>query len=267
MRVSLTFGFALVTLVGCGGGDGDSADGRNALTTLGLDEPQAARYTTDKLLFDNFAYYAVAQSFKALDEDARADVIRGAASWARTYLDSDAFAEQYAKQRAEAEPKPPEYTESVEEELERTLEKQRSEFEETRKAWASLPEEMREQMKQSLEATMKMMNEPQMLEIQKQSIEQRRISEQQSYDESHARWEQDYPEEVQGLIALRLREFLDTTKDMDFDADLEERNGKLVFEDEALEAKPAEWKVYFRAGEEAVTAAREAAADWLDDID
>ena len=82
-----------------------------------------------------------------------------------------------------------------------------------------------------------------------------------------ADWERDYPEDVDDLVALRLREFLATTADMDFDADLEERNGKLVFEDAALEAKPAEWKVYFRAGEEAVTAAREAAADWLDEVD
>jgi hypothetical protein len=93
------------------------------------------------------------------------------------------------------------------------------------------------------------------------------VSEQAAFEESHARWEKNYPEDARGLIELRLREFLETTKDMDFDADLEERNDKQVFEDPELEAKPPEWKVYFRAGEAAVTAAREAAADWLDDID
>ena len=264
--VSLLSAFTLVALSGCGGSD-DGAGAQGALQRLGLAEPDAERYTTDKLLFDNFAYYAVSQSFKAMDDDARADVIKGAASWARTYLESDTFAEQYAQKRTEAEPQPPEYTESVDDELERTLEKQRADYEESRKGIAALPEDMRKGLVESLDATLKMMNEPQMLDAQRQGIEQRRVSEQASYEESHARWEKEYPEEVKGLIELRLKDFLDTTKDMDFDADLEERNGKQVFEDPDLEAKPPEWKVYFRAGEEAVTAARGAATEWLDDID
>ena len=264
--VPAALSFMLTILSGCGGGE-EKANGGDVLERLGLAEPDAQRYTTDKLVFDSFPYWAVAQSFKALDDDARADVVSGAASWARAYLESGLFAEQYAKQRAEAEPKPPVYTESVEEELERMLEKQRADFEETRKAFATLPEETRKGMEESLEATMKMMDDPQMAEIQKQGIEQRRVSEQTAFEESHARWEKNYPEDARGLIELRLREFLDTTKDMDFDADLEERNGKQAFEDPELEAKPAEWKVYFRAGEAAVTAAREAAAEWLDDID
>jgi hypothetical protein len=194
-------------------------------------------------------------------------VVKGAASWARTYLESDTFAEQYATMRAEAEPKPPEYTESVDDEFEAMLEKQRADYEEMRKNLAAMPEETRKGIEESIEATMKQMNEPQMLELQKQGIEQRRVSEQASYEEAHTRWEKEYPEEVNGLIELRLREFLDTTEDIDFDADLEERNGKQVFEDPELEAKPGDWKVYFRAGEEAVAAAREAATDWLADID
>jgi hypothetical protein len=262
---ALVVATTLTTLSGCGGGD--QAAGESALTRLGLDEPDAQRYTTEKLLFGNFAYYAVSQSFKALDDDARAEVIEGAASWARTYLESDAFAEQYVKMRDEAEPTPPEFTGSIEDELERTLDKQRVDYEESRKGLASLPRETRDALEESMEATMKLMNEPQMIEMQKQGIAQDRAYRQASYEEAHARWEKDYPEDVSGLIELRLREFLDTTKDMDFDADLVERNGRQVFEDPELEAKPSEWKVYFRAGEEAVTAARDAATEWLEDVD
>src|SRR5262245_57431365 len=114
---------------------------------------------------------------------------------------------------------------------------------------------------------MKMMNEPQMREIQRQGIEQRRAEEKASYESALTQWEKNYPEDVHALIGLRLRDFLGTTEGMDFDADLTERDGRQVFEDPELEAKPAEWKVYFRAGEGAVTAAREAATEWLDDID
>jgi hypothetical protein len=265
--IRIGFGAAVLTAVfGCGGGD-RAADGKSALEQLQLSEADAERFTADKLVRNDFAYYAVSRAFKALDGDARASVVKGAASWAKVYLGSDAFAASYAKMRADAKPTLTEYTESVDEELERTLEKQRAEFEESRKSFASLPEDTRKSLEESFEATMKMMDEPQMRDIQRQGIEQRRVQEKESYETALVDWEKNYPEDVKELITLRLRDFLVTTEGMDFDAELEERDGRQFFEDPDLEAKSGEWKVYFRAGEEAVTAAREAATEWLDDID
>jgi hypothetical protein len=56
------------------------------------------------------------------------------------------------------------------------------------------------------------------------------------------------------------------TKDVAYDAQLVEKNGKKVFADAALEARPAEWKLAFRAGKPATEAARTFAQKWLSDL-
>ncbi|MFZ5441247.1 MAG: hypothetical protein ACOZQL_14660 [Myxococcota bacterium] len=70
---------------------------------------------------------------------------------------------------------------------------------------------------------------------------------------------------------LQLRErlswFLDETKRIDFQAKLVEDNGRKYFVDPKLEAKPNWWKLCFRAGPEATSAAREVATAWLAELD
>ena len=68
------------------------------------------------------------------------------------------------------------------------------------------------------------------------------------------------------LLALRLRHFLEVTSDLNYDAQLVDRNGKKVFADAALEAKPSQWKLAFRAGKPATDAARAFAQRWLSDL-
>ena len=75
-----------------------------------------------------------------------------------------------------------------------------------------------------------------------------------------------YPADPRALVANRLRKFLDLSKDIDFTAQLVERDGKKRFADAALEARPAEWKMLFRAGKPAVDAARAFAQKWLADL-
>lgn len=76
--------------------------------------------------------------------------------------------------------------------------------------------------------------------------------------------EAELPPDVNVLVARRLREFLALTEDMDFDARTRRNDaGRLVFRDEELEAKPATWKLCFRAGEDTIEAAREFAEGWL----
>jgi hypothetical protein len=53
------------------------------------------------------------------------------------------------------------------------------------------------------------------------------------------------------------------SKDVDFDAKLVPADSKMRFADPRYEEKPPEWKLYYRAGREAVAAAREVAQAWL----
>ena len=79
-------------------------------------------------------------------------------------------------------------------------------------------------------------------------------------------FEKTYPADPRALVAMRLRHFLDVTKDVDFTAQLVDKDKKKVFADAALEAKPAEWKMAFRAGKPATDAARTFAQKWLNDL-
>ena len=75
-----------------------------------------------------------------------------------------------------------------------------------------------------------------------------------------------YPEDPRALVAMRLKRFLEITKDVDYSATLEDRDKKKVFADPTLEAKPGEWKMAFRAGKPATDAARTFAQKWLSDL-
>jgi hypothetical protein len=67
-------------------------------------------------------------------------------------------------------------------------------------------------------------------------------------------------------LVERLTYFLAETKGLPFDAKLVEVNGRKLFADKALEAKPMWWKFCFRAGPEATKAARDFAMTWLEEL-
>jgi hypothetical protein len=79
-------------------------------------------------------------------------------------------------------------------------------------------------------------------------------------------FEKRYPADPRALIAMRLRHFLDVTSDVNYAARLVVKDKKNVFADAALEAKPAAWKIAFRAGKPATDAARAFAQKWLADL-
>jgi hypothetical protein len=86
------------------------------------------------------------------------------------------------------------------------------------------------------------------------------------YDASVARWKQDYPDDPKPVIVRRLREFLKVSADVDFNAKLRTSDGRSFFENPAYEAKASQWKMCFRAGKEATTAARAAVQAWLTEL-
>ena len=76
-----------------------------------------------------------------------------------------------------------------------------------------------------------------------------------------------WPPDHRTLVANRLRRFLEVSKDVAYDARLIDRDGARVFADPALEARPKEWKMCFRAGKAATDTARNFAQQWLRDLE
>ena len=76
-----------------------------------------------------------------------------------------------------------------------------------------------------------------------------------------------YPADPRALVAIALRQFLDLSKDIDFTAQLVERDKKMRFADAALEASPPSGKCCFGPEKPATDAARAFAQKWLADLE
>ncbi len=87
-----------------------------------------------------------------------------------------------------------------------------------------------------------------------------------AYKEDLRRWEKEYPASFNELLKRKLKEFLQLTSGIDYNAKLERRDGKMVFSDPALEAKDSFWKSCFRSGKPTIDAARSFAQKWLSEL-
>ena len=87
-----------------------------------------------------------------------------------------------------------------------------------------------------------------------------------AYKEDLKRWETEYPANFNELLKQKLKEFVQLTSDIDYNAKLTQRRDKMVFADPALEAKDPFWKACFRSGKTTVDAARTYAQQWLSEL-
>jgi hypothetical protein len=98
------------------------------------------------------------------------------------------------------------------------------------------------------------------------ALKQQRADQVRQRDEAMKEFAKTFPADHRTLVAMRLRRFLDVTSDVAYDAQLVDRDKKRVFANDALEGKPSEWKMAFRAGKPATDAARAFAQKWLSDL-
>jgi len=88
-----------------------------------------------------------------------------------------------------------------------------------------------------------------------------------TYNDAMKNFETQFPSDPMPLIKQRLQQILDITADVDYDAQLRDgNNGLKYFVNPAYQAKPAEWKLAFRAGKPATDAVRAAAQQWLREL-
>lgn len=91
-------------------------------------------------------------------------------------------------------------------------------------------------------------------------------SSKEAYQHQLAEFERKYPANHLLYVKMRLQEFMNETKDIDFGAELVSRNGKKYFVNKAYESKGSRWKMAFRAGKEVIEPAREAVQKWMEEI-
>ncbi len=81
-----------------------------------------------------------------------------------------------------------------------------------------------------------------------------------------AEWEAKFPSNHMLYVKARLQQFLDESADIDFNAQLFEKNGKKFFVNKTHESKGSRWKMGFRAGKEVIEPARIFVQQWIAEI-
>ncbi len=256
---------ALTVALLCGWGLSIGAQG--ALAALGVKEAEARIEALSALDHGFVNVYVAAGAVKAAPPATRAAMVKAAIGWARTYTESAAFKADYQQRRAASAPTAPTFDKTVDEELAAERAKRQKEAEESRKSLAAMPPDMRAQMEPVLKMmeaqNAKMDNDPQQQAMARQGLQEERANKMKAYQESVREHDLRFPADPRVLIARRLQEFLDRSKDVDFNASLVTADGVRRFADPRYEAKPFEWKLCYRTGRETVAAAREAAQAWL----
>jgi hypothetical protein len=207
-----------------------------------------------------------AQAFKLMPPAARAQAATAGVAWLKAYVASPDFMRQYLHVRDSHKPQPDTYERTPDQEIQKADEDQKQQFEESKQAIASLPPEQRKAMEESLKNATDMvakMNTPENRRMRLDAIKAERAERAKEYDAAVAKWRQDYPDDPKSVVVRRLREFLQLSADVDFNATLKTQDGRSVFENPAYQAKSSQWKLCFRAGREATTAARAAVHAWL----
>lgn len=241
----------------------------DVLSQLGI-PPQAAKEAVGAIITSGiFNPGLPAAAFKLLPPAARADAAAAGVAWVKAYAASPEFRQQYARIRDTRKPEAPQFEGTPEDELKKAADEQKQQAEESKKAIASLPPEQRKALEEALKTSAAMlaqMDTPEMRKLRLDGIKAIRAERQTQYEQELANWQRTYPENPAPAIAKRLREFLAASDNVDFDAQLKSQNGRMVFVNPAYEAKPAQWKLCFRAGREATTAARAAVQAWLKEL-
>jgi len=233
---------------------------------LRLSEPDARESFLGSVIGGYPQWGVAAAAFVALPAAARVAVVQGGFAWAKSYVKSPGFRTGYETARQRAKPEPPNPEGTVDDELKRQVAKQLADLEESRNALATLPPEQRKDLEAMLKQMEAQLKDPQTLAMMRSGIEGDRAGAQETYQSNVKEWEERYPANPEILVGRRLQAFLTECGDVDFSAKLQPREGKMRFVDPQYEMKPANWKTCYRAGPEAIGAARAAATAWLKEL-
>ena len=239
------------------------------LANLGISEGRAKEAVFDSFISDAVSLAGKPAAFIAMPPGARVTLVNFVLHLARTFVDSDDFKRRYADHREANGPDPlPE-----EQTADAVLAKQRAGFEsqvaEMRKMFDQITPEQRATLEQGWNEMRDQFTAMEQGDRRKQIdglLTEQRADQVRQRDEAMKEFDKAFPPDHRSLVAMRLRHFLEATKDVAYDAQLVDKDKKKVFADEAFEAKPTEWKLAFRAGKPATDAARAFAQSWLADL-
>jgi hypothetical protein len=205
--------------------------------------------------------------FKTATPEVRATLVRGVITAARAYTGTADFATRYARYRELQRPQREALPKTGDEALAVQQKQLEDVIRQAQKSAESMPAEARAQLADNIAEMKKQVAElnadPKHRAAVDAAVKESAREAEADFARQDAEFEVEYPPDARPLIARRLRAFLEMSASVDFTATLVEKEKRMRFADPALEAKPREWKMLYRAGKPAVDAARAAAEEWL----
>jgi hypothetical protein len=247
-----------------------TVSGQAVTSQLGITEGRAREAVFDSFVSGAVSIAGKADVFTSASPQARVAIVNAALTIARAFTESAEFPKRYADHREAngPDPLPPATT------ADEVLAKQRANFEAQvegmRKQFGDVTPEQRETLEKGFDTMRARFTEMEKGEVKIEldaALKEQRVAQVRAHQAAMKELDAVYPADPRALVANRLRKFLDLSKDIDFTAQLVERDRKMRFADAALEARPAEWKMLFRAGKPAADAARAFAQKWLADLE
>lgn len=240
------------------------------LKQLGITKESADSRINSSLLAGGLNYYGL-KNAKDIALGNRRAVMLDALAYAKGYANSAAFAKKYNDMKEMYRPKEevPKTPEQVKAETIEQVRKSVTELEASVKKADANTKEILEGVLKSSRQQLKQYEDPsnQQFAMYARNYPELVKTLKSSYASQLAQWEKKYPANQLLYVKVRLQEFMETTKDIDFTAELTTKNnGKKYFVNPAYERKSSHWKMAFRAGKEVVEPAREFVQKWIEEI-
>lgn len=189
----------------------------------------------------------------------------------KEYVASKEFVEKYNQLREDRKPTPPEtpkYSVQLKEEQKESLTNSIAEMEKSKTQMAKDQQAMFDDIIKGLKDQLKEIDNPNSSMFTPEMdvyIKQGYDMQVENYNNEIKEWETEYPvNDPKPMIKKWISVFLEKSGDINFSAATKkDSKGILKFVDKEYEYKDSQWKLYYRAGKESVTAARTFAQNWL----
>ncbi|MDP2365850.1 MAG: hypothetical protein Q8M94_19025 [Ignavibacteria bacterium] len=204
----------------------------------------------------------------------RISIIESMGKNIKEYISSNEFVKQYNQLREDRKPTPPEepkYSAQLKDEARENYKNSIAEMEKSKSQMAKDQQAMFDEIITGLKQQLKDIDDPkstmftpEMDEYIKQSYQMQM----EDYNKKIGEWEKEYPtNNPKPIINKWINTFLEKSADINFNAKtVKNKDGVIKFVDQEYEYKDSQWKLYYRAGKETVTAARTFAQGWLNEL-
>ena len=237
---------------------------------LGISQANGNEQIGRSFIYGSLYWYG-ARNIKKIAAGDRVAVAQELLAYTKKYVQTEAFVKEYKTWRTQSKPIQP--TAPKTEAQIRTQEKEsvKRSIEQLEKGIKTAQPEYKKMYEDNLarqKEWLKELDHPEnkTIQILVRNEQQHYEYNMKQYEANLKAWEEEYPENHMLMVKQRLQQVLDVTADVNYHAELTEKNGKKYFVNREYERKSNNWKMAFRAGKEVTETVRSFCAQWIKEI-